>query len=121
LQGRGTAGIVGFVMALAACYGTLALAAFLPLVGLRLAVNDTVWVGAILVFTLLALLAVLAGFRSHRSAAAALAAVAGAGLVAFAMLVAYHPIVELAGFVLLGAAVWRDAWLRRRLSESPAA
>lgn len=114
VRARGTAGIAATVLAILACYGTLALAALLPVLGLRLAVSDAAWSGAILLFTLLAVLAIAAGARRYRSPVPALAAAGGAGLVAFALLVAYHPAVELAGFVLLAGAAWRDAMLRRR-------
>ncbi|MDZ7842711.1 MAG: MerC family mercury resistance protein [Gammaproteobacteria bacterium] len=110
---RGTAGVAATVLAILACYGTLALAALLPVLGLRLAVSDAAWSGAILLFTLLAVLAIVAGARRYRSAVPAAAAVVGAGLVAFALLVNYHAAVELAGFVLLAGAAWRDAVLRR--------
>lgn len=111
---RGGAGIAATGMAILACYGTLALAALLPLVGLRLALDEGVWSGTILLFTLLALLAIVPGFNRHRSPVPALAAVAGAGLVAFALLVQYHVIVELSGFAMLAGAAWRDALLRRK-------
>lgn len=110
----GTPGVVAAGMAIFACYGTLALAALLPLVGLRLALDAGIWSGTILLFTLLAVLAVVPGVRRHRSPAPALAAVAGAGLVAFALLVAYHVITELSGFIMLAGAAWRDALLHRK-------
>lgn len=107
-------------MAVLACYGTLALAALLPIFGLRLAVNDFVWSGAILLFTVIAVLAVAAGARRRRTRAPALAALAGGVLVAYTLLVQYHAVVELAGFVLLAGAVWRDAVLRRRTGPAAA-
>lgn len=110
---RGSAGMAAAGMAILTCYGTLALAALLPLVGLRLALDEGVWSGTILLFTLLAVLAVMPGFRRHRSAAPALAAAAGAGLVAFSLLVEYHFVIELSGFTILAGAAWRDASLRR--------
>lgn len=114
-RARGTAGIAATVLAILACYGTLALAALLPVLGLRLAVSDAAWSGAIGLFILLAVLAIAAGARRYRSPGPALAAAGGAGLVAFALLVAYHPAVELGGFVLLAGAAWRDAVLRQRV------
>lgn len=111
---RSTAGVAATVLAILACYGTLALAALLPVLGLRLTVSDAAWSGAILLFTVLAALAIAAGARCCRSPVPALAAAGGAGFVAFALLVVYHPVVELAGFVLLAGAAWRDAVLRRR-------
>lgn len=111
---RGTAGIAAATLAVLACYGTLALAAVLPLVGVRLVVNNAVWNGMILLFTLLAVLAVVPGFRRHGSPVPGAAAITGAGLIAFAMLVEYNVLVELAGFVMLIAAAFRDTFLRRR-------
>lgn len=114
MWGWGTAGIAAATLAVLACYGTLALAALLPLLGLRLAVNSAAWSGAILVFTLLAVLAIVPGFRQHRSPVPGAGATTGAGLIAFALLVEYHVLVELAGFVMLTAAAFRDTFLRRR-------
>lgn len=119
IRARGTAGVAATALAILACYGTLAFAALLPVLGLRLAVTDAAWSGVILLFTLLAVLAIAAGIRRYRSPVPALAAAGGAGLVAFALLVAYHPAVELAGFVLLAGAAWRDAVLRRRARPVP--
>lgn len=111
---RGIAGIVAATLAVLACYGTLALVAVLPLVGVRLAVNDAVWSGTILLFTMLAVLAVVPGSRRHGSPVPGAGAITGAGLIVFALLVEYHALVELAGFVILTAAAFRDAFLRRR-------
>ncbi len=111
---RGTAGIAAATLAVLACYGTLALAAVLPLVGVRLAVNGAAWNGTILLFTLLAVLVIVPGFRRHGSSVPGAAAITGAGLIAFALLVEYNVLVELAGFAMLTAAALRDALLRRR-------
>lgn len=120
IRGRGTAGVAAVVMALVACYGTLALVALLGLLGLRLAVNEAAWSGAILVFVVLAVAAIVAGARRHRSLLLAAAAAAGGGLVAYALLVDYQLVVELAGFVALGWAAWRDAILQRRARAAAA-
>lgn len=114
IQGHGAAGIAAVVMAILACYGTLAVAALLPLLGVRLAVNETAWSGTILLFVMLAVVAIAAGIRRHGSLLPAAAAAVGGGLVAYALLVDYRFIVELAGFVALGGAAWRDALLQRR-------
>ncbi len=111
---RGIAGIAAAMLAVLACYGTLALVAVLPLVGVRLAVNDEVWSGTILLFTILAVLAVVPGLRRHGSPVPGAGAITGAGLIVFALLVEYHALVELAGFVLLATAAFFDALLRRR-------
>lgn len=114
VRGRGTAGIAAVLMALVACYGTLALAALLPLLGLRLAVNEATWSGVILLFVLLAVAAIAAGTRRHQSLVPVAAAAAGGGLVAYALLVDYQIVIELAGFGALAWAAWRDAILRHR-------
>lgn len=120
VRGRGTAGIAAVVMAIVACYGTLALVALLSLLGMRLTVNESAWSGAILFFALLAVAAIATGVRRHRSLLPATAAAAGAGLVAYALLVDYRFVVELAGFVALGWAAWRDATLQRRSRSASA-
>lgn len=119
LWARGLIGIAAMIMAALACYGTLALAALLPLLGISLALNDAIWSGAIVLFTGLTVLAILPGTRQHRSPAPALGAVAGAGLVIYTLYVEYNALVELGGFLVLAVAALRDVYLRRR--ERPVA
>lgn len=114
LWARGIVGVVTLALALAACYGLLALGALLPLVGMRLALDEAAWAAAIVALALLTVVAVLPGVRRHRSYAPGGAALAGGGLILYALLVDYHVLVELAGFVLLTGAVGADARLRRR-------
>ncbi|MGF2686161.1 MerC family mercury resistance protein [Marinobacter sp. DUT-3] len=66
------------------------------------------------VFTALTVLAVAAGKRRHHQIMPTLIALAGACLVFFALFVSYWFVVELAGFILLIGAVFRDLTLRRR-------
>lgn len=114
LWARGGGGIVSLTLALLACYGLLALTALLPLVGARLALDEGAWAGTIVALALLTVLTVLPGLRHHRSAIPGVAALAGGGLILHALLVDYQVLVELAGFVLLAAAVCADVVLRRR-------
>lgn len=114
LWARGVAGIASLALALLACYGLLALTALLPLVGVRLALDEGAWAATIVVLALLTVLAVLTGLRHHRSAVPAVAALAGGALILHALLVDYHVLVELTGFVLLAGAVSADVVLRRR-------
>lgn len=114
LWARGVAGIASLALALLACYGLLALTALLPLVGVRLALDEGAWAATIVVLALLTVLAVLPGLRHHRSAVPAVAALAGGALILHALLVDYHVLVELTGFVLLAGAVSADVVLRRR-------
>lgn len=111
---RGTLGVLGAVLATLSCYGTLAVVALLPLLGLRPSLNDAAWGTAILALTALAVAAIVPGYRRHGSLLPALSALAGGGLIAYVLLVQYGAIMELTGFVLLVAAALMDAGLRRR-------
>lgn len=111
---RGFIGMAGMVLALLSCYGTLAVASILAMLGAGRALDDTLWAGAISMFTLLTVAAVMTGIRYHRSFSPTGLGVAGAGVIHYALFVDYHALVELAGFVLLVGAVWRDIRLRRR-------
>jgi hypothetical protein len=106
------AGAVSLAVAVLACYGTLAALALLSAAGLQLAVNQTVWAGAVVLGAGVAALAVAArAWRYGGSRLAAALAVAGAALVAYTQLAHYDLWSELAGFGLLAAAVVLD--LRR--------
>ncbi|WP_302139351.1 MerC family mercury resistance protein [Halomonas alkalicola] len=114
VQRRGLAGLAALGLALLSCYGTLALAALLPLLGIGLALDEGLWAGAIALFVLLTLATLAAGIRHHRALAPTLLGAAGGGLVLHALFVDYRALVELAGFLLLGAAVAWDLRRRRR-------
>lgn len=111
---RGVVGMITAALAVLACYGTLALAALLPLIGGRLVLADSVWAATIAVFVVLTVLAVIPGLRHHRSPVPGLGALVGGGLILYALLVKYHVLVELVGFLLLAGAAIVDAFLRRR-------
>lgn len=114
LWSRGIVGVIAGGMAVLTCYGLLALTALLPLVGMRLILDETVWAAAIVILTLFTLFAVLPGFRYHRSVFPAGAASAGSGLILYALLVDYGAVIELAGFALLLIAVSADVFSRHR-------
>jgi len=119
---RGVLGLLAMALAVLACYGVLALAALLPLLGVRLVLDESVWAGAIILFIALTVLAVLPGYRAHGGRLPMVTAVVGAGLILHALLIDYNALVELAGFVALVAAALRDASLHRRVQRSrPAA
>lgn len=120
LWGRGTVGVISVTLAVLACYGVLALTALLPLIGVRLVLDEGVWAGVIAALAVVTVLAVLPGFRRHRKAAPGVAAVVGGGLILHALLVDYRVLTELAGFVLLAGAVFADAYLRRRAGGTAA-
>lgn len=114
LHRRGLLGIAALGLALLSCYGTLALAALLPLLGLGLALDDGAWAVAIAAFVVLTLAALAAGQRRHGAPGPLLLGIAGGGLILQALFIAYHPLVELAGFLLLAIAALRDRQARRR-------
>lgn len=114
LWSRGIVGVLVAGVAVLACYGVLALTALLPLLGIRLVLDQAAWAAAIVVFTLLTVFAVLPGFRCHRSVLPSGVAIAGSGLIVYALLVEYAAWIELAGFAVLVTAVGADASLRHR-------
>lgn len=111
---RGFIGMAGIMLALLSCYGTLAAVGLLAMFGVGRTLDDTLWAGTIAGFTLLTVMAIIAGMRYHRGFGPTVLAVAGGALIHYALFVDYHALVELAGFVLLAGAVWRDIRLRRR-------
>ncbi len=111
---RGFMGVAGLAMALLACYGTLAAAGLLALLGIGLALNETVWAGTIATFALLATVAIIPGVRRHRSPSPALLAVAAAGMILYALFINYSMALELIGFLMLAGSAWWDVRLRRR-------
>ena len=122
IEHRGLGGSVALALSVAACYGTLAAVATLSALGVTLAVDTGVWAGAIVLFAALAAAGVGLGARAHGSAAPLAPALAGAALVGYAMFGNYHRVLELAGFALLGAAVFWDLRLRSRAKcEAPGA
>ncbi|TDR52319.1 MerC mercury resistance protein [Halomonas ventosae] len=114
LQRRGLLGIAALGLALLSCYGTLGLVALLSLLGLGLALDEGAWALAIAGFVVLTLAALAAGLRRHRTPGPLLLATAGGGLIFHALFIAYHPLVELAGFLMLAIAALRDRRARRR-------
>lgn len=111
---RGLLGMLAFLLALLSCYGTLALVALLPLLGVHLALDEGLWASAIAAFVLLTLAVVASGLRLHRRPWPVLASLAGTFLVLYALFVDYSVLVELGGFVLLAGSVVWDIVLRRR-------
>lgn len=111
---RGLIGMIGIVLALLSCYGTLAAVSVLAMFGAGRMLDDTLWAGTISLFTLLTVVAIMAGIRYHRGYRPAGMAIGAAGMIHYALFVDYHVLVELAGFVLLTGAVWWDIRLRRR-------
>lgn len=114
LSRQGAAGAIIGTLALLSCYGVLALTVLLPLLGIRVALDESLWAGTIVVLAVLTAAAVLPGIAAHGAWVPAVAAIGGAGLVVHALLVHYDARIELAGFLLLAVAVIRDVYLHRR-------
>lgn len=114
IRRRGLAGVIALSLAALACYGTLAAIALLSLLGITLAVNAAAVAGAVVVLAMLAAIVVGVGARKHGSVMPAIAAVTGVALIVHAMLIAYDWRSELAGFLLMLAAVAWDFRLRAR-------
>jgi arsenite methyltransferase len=124
IERRGLWGVTALVLALIACYGTLVAVSLLPFIGLTLAVDEGVWAGAIILFTVMAAVAVAAGTRKHHSFTPLILAILGAGLVGYTLLGPYHRFAELIGFALIAGGTLWDLRLRNattRLKQSRAA
>lgn len=110
---RGLSGVVGFVLALFSCYGTLAVVALMSAMGVTMAVNEGVWAGAIVAASALTTAIIGLGMRKHRSAIPLMIAILGTALITYTMFFEYALVVEIIGFTLLGAATLYDFNLRR--------
>jgi len=99
---------VGTLLSLAACYGTLGLISVLGTLGIAIAVDNTLWAGAIVGFAGLAVIGLALGLMRHHKPWPILIGALGAAIVAYAMYVQYDRVVEIAGFVLLSLAAFWD-------------
>lgn len=111
---RGWMGVTALALALLSCYGVLGAAAVMAAFGVALALDPTLWAGAIVTFAVLATACIAPGMRLHRSVIPTALAVAGLAFVLHALFVEYRALVELVGFLLLTAGVTADVLLRRR-------
>jgi arsenite methyltransferase len=68
---------------LVACYATLMAVSLLPFIGLTLAVDESMWADAIILFTGMTVVAVAAGIRKHRSFMSLVLAMVGACLIGY--------------------------------------
>jgi len=94
-------------LAVLSCYGTTVLIGLLSLLGVTLAIDESVWAGAIAFFAALATAAIAMSYRRHRIVGPTVVAALGLGLILWAMFGSYSRVIELVGFVLLiAAALW---------------
>ncbi len=104
---------VATALSLVACYGTLAVIGLLGVLGIAIALDETLWAGAIVAFAALAVGGLGLGLLRHRRPWPILLGGLGAVALGYAMYGPYDRLIEVAGFVLLClAAVW-DWRLRR--------
>jgi arsenite methyltransferase len=111
---RGLWGAVAAAASLLGCYGTLALVGLLAMLGITVSVNEALWAAAIAGAALIAAVATGFNARRHRQPWPLMVAGIGAGLVVYAMFVAYDPLVEAAGFGFLIGAVALDLYMLYR-------
>lgn len=99
-------GCGGTRIILVACYATLMAVSLLPFIGLTLAVDESMWAGAIILFTGMTVVAVAASIRKHRFFMLLVLAMVDAGLIGYMLLGFYHRLVELIGFALVAGATF---------------
>lgn len=119
LRRRGLEGALALLVAVLACYGSIAAAGLLSLAGLTLAVNEAAVSGVVLAFVALAVAAIAAGLRKHARASPLVVALAGGALVAYAHGVDFSFNVEFAGFALVALAIFLDRRAHGHLREDP--
>lgn len=105
---------VATLFSLIACYGTLAVIGLLGTLGIAIALNETIWAGAIVLFAGLAVIGLGFGVIRHRQAGPLLLGGTGAVILTYAMYGHYTRLTELAGFALLCLAAFWDWRLRRK-------
>ena len=107
---------IGTLLALLACYGTVAIISLLSLLGVSIALHEGAWAAAISLFALLATIGVAVGYRRHRNMRPLVVAVIGTGMIIWVMFGSYNRVIELAGFGgLVAAAIWD--WRAKRSIE----
>jgi arsenite methyltransferase len=96
------------ILALLACYGTLAFVGILSLAGVTIAINNAVWAGSISAFYGLAVVAIAFGARHHRVFGPTILGLVGFLIILWAMFGSYSWVTELLAFVILIAATLWD-------------
>jgi len=108
---------IGTILSLATCYGTLALVGILGALGITIAINNTIWAGAIVAFAVLAVIGLALGYRRHRNPAPLIIGLTGAALISYTMFADYSRVIELTGFALLSLAAFLD-WRSKTASHT---
>lgn len=114
----GNAGLITAILALAACYGPLALFIALALLGVMVPIDEGMWAITISVLFAASAVIVVVGFTVHKVPWPAILAVVGFAIVLWVMFSTYNALVELAAFILLFSGALWDRSLRRSRSVS---
>ena len=95
------------ILALLACYGTLAFVGILSLAGVTIAIDTGVWAAAISAFYGFAVAAIAFSVKGHRVFGPAILGLIGFAIILWVMFGAYSWGTELLAFILLiAAALW---------------
>ena len=106
-------GLAASGLALASCYGTLAVVIVLSAAGISLNLDEGIWAAAIALIVLVAVAAMVPGLRRHGNIGPSLLAAVGFGLIVWTLFGDYTLVVEIAGFAALVAGAAWDWRLRR--------
>jgi len=105
---------IGALLSLIVCYGTLGLIAVLGTFGIAIALNNTLWAGAIVAFAGIAVIGLGLGLLHHHKVWPLLIGGLGAGIIVYVMYVQYDRVVEFSGFILLSLAAFWDWRLKKK-------
>jgi len=103
-------------LSLIACYGTITVIGVLGLLGIVIAVDETLWAGVIVAFAAVATCGLGLGLTRHRRPWPILVGGLGAMVIGYVMFIHYDRRIEIAGFLMLCLATFWD-W---RLCRGPA-
>ena len=107
-------GSLASLLAGVACYGTLAAAALLSMIGVTVTVNEGLVIQIITGLLVVALLGMAYSFRLHRHLGPPLLTVAAAAVVVWVLYGAYSRTLEIVGYAgLVAASIW-DFRVKRR-------
>ncbi|VAW68603.1 hypothetical protein MNBD_GAMMA09-2690 [hydrothermal vent metagenome] len=100
-------GSITSLLAVAACYGTLAAVSLLSLIGVSVDIDEAVMVKFITALLIVALLGMLYSWRSHRHPGPLILSLSAAALLFWVFYGSYSKSLELTGFALLViASIW---------------
>ncbi len=104
---------IGALLSLIVCYGTLGMIGILGTLGIAIAINNSLWAGAIVAFASVAVIGLGFGFLYHHKVWPIMIGTAGAAIITYVMLVQYDRVIEFSGFILLSFAALWDWRLKR--------